>query len=117
MFEEDKQCEAYVVGEKSTNNDVETKLAMGKLVVYGGVESCSPLVLETWALVSGNQCDSQETKGGGEEVKVETSMYNKEAEQSTTKDDEGQAVWVDSKGVPWEVITTSKVKEDTSVKI
>ena len=56
-------------------------------------------------------------KGGGEDVKVEASVYGKEAEPSTTKDNEGQVVQVDSKDVPREVITTSKVREDTSVKI
>ena len=57
MFEEDKECDVYAVGEIATNNDVETKVAMGDSMVYGVVESSSELVLETWAIVPGNQCE------------------------------------------------------------
>ena len=117
MFDKGKECDTYAVGEIATNSDIETKVAMGESLIYGGVKSSSQLVLETWVIVLGIQCEFQETKGVGGGVKVEASMYDKDAKQSTRKDNGGQAVRVDSKGVPREVITTSKVMEDTSLKI
>ena len=56
-------------------------------------------------------------EGGGEKVKVEADVYDKEVEQSTTKDDEGHVGRVDFKGVPREEISTSNKKEDTSARV
>ena len=50
-------------------------------------------------------------------MKVEAGVYDKEAEQSSTKDNEGEAVRMDLKGVAREEITTFNVREHTSVKI
>ena len=43
-------------------------------------------------------------------------MHDKNGEQSTTKDDEGQAGQEDLKSVPWDDISTSNNK-DNSIKI
>ena len=48
--------------------------------------------------------------------KVIVSMDDKNEEQSTTKDDEGQAGQEDLKSAPWDEISTSS-NEDTNIKI
>ena len=44
-------------------------------------------------------------------------MLNKEAQESATMENDGQASQEDLKGVPQEVITSSNMREDTNMEI
>ena len=47
IIEEGEECEAYGVEGIATDNDIEAKVAKDNLMMYGGVEDSSPLILET----------------------------------------------------------------------
>ena len=57
------------------------------------------LVPETWAVATESQRETQETEGG-DKVKLIVGVHDKNGEQSTTKDDEGQTGQEDLKGDP-----------------
>ena len=78
--------------EDLATDDTKTELAMDNMAKEDDkrVETSSPLVLETWGIVNSNQCQTQKTKGGGKEAKVEANAYNEEAKQSRTVHDMGK---------------------------
>ena len=51
---------------------------MDELMEDGHVETFLTLHLETWAIASKNQCETQETEGVGEEPKVEKNTCDEE---------------------------------------
>ena len=114
--EEEYGCEAHEIEEVATKNDIE-EVAMddtAKAVDQRCMES-SMLVPETWAVATESQHETQEMEGG-DKGKVIVGVHDKDAEQSTTKDDDGQAGQEDLKGVPWDEISTSN-NEETNIKI
>ena len=66
-----EECEDDAIKELATKNDIESEVAMGEVMADGHVETFSTLVPKTWAVASENQRETQETKSGGEEAKVE----------------------------------------------
>ena len=75
----------------------------------------SMLVLETWAGATESQHETQETEDA-DKGKVIVTVNDKNVEQSTTKDVEGQAGQEDWKSVPWDDISTSNNK-DNRIKV
>ena len=75
----------------------------------------SMLVLETWAVATESQHETQETEGA-DKGKVIVTVHDKNGEQSTTKDDQGQAGQEYLKSAPWNDISTSNNK-DNNIKI
>mgnify|MGYP000353112311 CR=1 FL=1 len=116
-------------GNIATDNDIGPKMArMSK--DHG--EDSSTLVLETSAVASESQHETEEMEGGYEEAKDEANVcdeetkrstmtkayvHNKEAEESMTMDNDGQASQENLKGVRRKVIMSSNMREDTSMKI
>ena len=68
-------------------------------------------VPKTWVVAYERQREIQETEGGGEWID-KASVYDKETEQSSTRNNDRQAGQVD----PKDVITTSN-KDDTSIVV
>ena len=83
----DKECEAHLIKEVATKNDIKEVAMdnMAKVIDQRRMES-STLVLETWAIPSENQRETQETEGGGEEAKVRVDANNGNI---TTDNDKG----------------------------
>ena len=84
---------------------------MDESMVDSHFEDSFTHVPEIWAVATETQRDTQEMEGGSK-GKDQDDVHNKEAEQSTERDDDGQMGHVD----PKDVIKTSN-KEGTSVKI
>ena len=106
-IEEDNGCEAHEIKEVAMNDT--TKEVDQRHMEY------SMLVPETWAFATESEHETQEAEGG-DKGKLIVGMHDKNGEQSTTKDNEGQAGEEDLKSVPWDEISTSN-NEDTSIKI
>ena len=75
----------------------------------------SMLVLETWAIATESQHETQEMEDA-DKGKVIVTVNDKNVEQSTTKDVEGQVGQEDWKSVPWDDISTSNNK-DNRIKV
>ena len=75
----------------------------------------SMLVLETWKNATESKHETQEMEDV-DKGKVIVTLHDKNGEQSTTKDDEGQAGQEDLKSVPWDDISTSNNK-DNRIKV
>ena len=75
VIEGDKECEADMIEEVATRNDIESEVAMDKSTVDDRVETFPTLDLETWAVASKCQHETQETESGGEE-KIEANANN-----------------------------------------
>ena len=67
-------------------------------MVDGHVKTFLTLDLETWAIASGNQRETQVTDGGCEEVKDEAGVYDEETKQSAKMEGDGQTSQVDFEG-------------------
>ena len=83
-IEEDNGCEAHEIEEATTKNDIK-EVAMddtAKAVNQRYMEY-SMLVLETWAVATKSQRETQEMKGG-DKGKVIAGVHDKDGEQSTT---------------------------------
>ena len=102
----DKKCEANVIEEIATKNDIESKVAMDKSMADECVEDSFTHVPETWAVATQSQCETKEMEGGSK-GKVQDGVHNKEVEQSTEWDGDGQVGHVD----PKDVLTTSIVED------
>ena len=80
MIKGDKKCEADMIEEIATKNDIESEVAMDESMADGHVETFSTLVPETWADASESKRETQETEGGGEEVKAEANTCEEEGD-------------------------------------
>ena len=76
MIEGDKECEVNVIEEVATKNDIELEVAMEESTVDDHVETFLIPNLETWVVASGNQRETQERDGGGEEEKDQDNIDN-----------------------------------------
>ena len=72
MIKGDKKRVANMIKEIVTKNGIELEVAKDESMADGHVKTFSTLVLETWAIALKSQRETQETEGGGEEVKAET---------------------------------------------
>ena len=87
----DNGCEAHEIEEETSKYDIkevvidDTAKAIGQRHM-----EYSMLALETWAVATETQHETQETEDANK-GKVIVSVHDKNGEQSTTKDDEGQA--------------------------
>ena len=78
MIKGDKKCEANLITEIAMKNDIESEVAEDESMADGCVETFSTLVPETWAVASKRQRETQETEGGGEEVKAKINTCKEE---------------------------------------
>ena len=120
-------------GSIATDNDVGPQMARTSKD-HG--EDSSTLVPENLAVVSESQHETKGMEGGCEEAKDEAGLcdeetkrsttkkvdvHNREAEESVTMDNDGQASQEDLKGVPQKVIMSSSMssnmRDDNSMKI
>ena len=117
------------------DNDIKMKMAMDDMAKEDGkcVETSSPLFQEIWAMVDGyisvggeraiteetypNQIKTQEKEGGEEEANVKVNEYDEEVKQSTMLHEDGQTNEVNSKVIPWYLMTISNLKEETIINI
>ena len=79
MIEEDNGCEANKVHEVVVNDKVK-EVTMNKTTRMNNDhdKTFSTLVLETWAVASESQRETQEMEGGGEKAKVDANTRDKE---------------------------------------
>ena len=64
--------------EANVDNNVEAKMNMDEWMVDGHLETFPTLILETLAVASENQRETEETESGGEETKVKADAYEGE---------------------------------------
>ena len=77
--------------EANVDNNVEAKMDMDKSMADGHLKTFPTLILETLAVASENQRETEETEGGGEEKKSRLVNMRKRPSRRTTMDDKGQA--------------------------
>ena len=75
MIKKGKECEAYVFEEITTDNDIESEMSMDKSTTDSHVKTFSTFVPETLAVAPVCKCETEETKGGDDEMKVEADAY------------------------------------------
>ena len=115
-IEEENGCEAHEIEEAATKNDIkEVAIDNTEKAVKQSHMEYSMLAPQAWAVATERQRETQETEGG-DKGNVVVGVHDKDGEQSTTKNDEGQAGQEDLKSVPWDDISTSN-NEGTSMKI
>ena len=70
MIEGDKACEADVIEEVATKDDIESEVAMNKSMADGRGKTLPTLILETSVVVFENQRETEVTGGGDKKGKV-----------------------------------------------
>ena len=98
--------------EANVDNNVEAKMDMDESMVDGHLTTFPTLILETSAVASEYQRETEETEGGGTKKKSRLNNTRKRKSRRTTMDDKGQA---DLKGVTNYEISTKK--ENSNVEI
>ena len=78
MIKGDKKCEASLIAEIAMKIDIESEVDEDESMADGYVDTFSTLILETWAVASKRQRETQETEGGSEEVKDKTNTCEEE---------------------------------------
>ena len=78
MIKKGKECEAYVFEEITTDNDIESEVAMDESTTDSRIKTFSTLVPKTSAVAPVCQCETGETEGGDDETKVEADAYEVE---------------------------------------
>ena len=78
MIEGEKSCEADVIEEVATKDDIESKGAMNESMADGRGKTLLTLIPEILVVASEKQRETEETKGGGEKTKTEANTYNRE---------------------------------------
>ena len=93
--------EAYESKEIATKNDIESEMAMDESMADGHVETFSTLVPETWVDASESKRETQETEGGGKEVKAEANTCEEEGDVKPKRVDDD-----DEETLPTKVLET-----------
>jgi hypothetical protein len=78
IIDADKECEADVIKEVATKDEIESEVAMDESMADCHIETSPPLIPETPAVAIERQRETEETEGGGEKTKVEVDAYNGE---------------------------------------
>ena len=78
MIEGDKECEADVIEEVATKDDIESEVAMNESMADGRGKTLPTLKPEISAVAFEKLCETEETEGVGEKTKVEANAYNGE---------------------------------------
>ena len=78
MIEGDKECEADVIEEVATKDDIESEVAMNESMADGRGKTLPTLIPEISAVAFEKKCETGETEGGGEKMKAEADAYNGE---------------------------------------
>ena len=76
MIEGDKECEADVIEEVATKDEIESEVAMNESMTDGRGKTLPTLIPEILAVAFEKQCETRETEGGGEKTKAEADAYN-----------------------------------------
>ena len=69
MIEGDKECEADVIEEVATKDDIESEVAMNESMADGRGKTLPTLILEISAVAFKKQHETEETEGCGEKTK------------------------------------------------
>ena len=85
IIDADKECEADVIKEVATKDEIESEVAMDESMADCHIETSPPLIPETPAVAIERQRETEETEGGGEKTNVEADEYDEEIAEKNAK--------------------------------